>query len=129
MGAKAPIVKRLEEIKMAKNKQIYMNPALAGLETDVKASGGSFSARLGEIVERYGILLRLETLPEFSESETEILSEVICGSTIDSRKIRGLHLDVLDAASGTQEERDALSAKVAEMTVGQRLKLIETLGQ
>ena len=114
---------------MAKTKQVYMNPALAGLEADVKETGASFSARLGEIVERYGILLDLEELPEFSEEETAILSECICGSAIDRRKVRGFHLDVLDAASGTQEERDALSAKVAEMTVGQRLKLIETLGQ
>ena len=114
---------------MAKNKQIYMSPALAGLEADVKETGASFSARLGEIVERYQILLDLEEVPDFSEAETAILSECICGSAIDRRKVRGLHLDVLDAASGTQEERDALSAKVAEMTVGRRLKLIETLGQ
>ena len=114
---------------MAKNKQIYMNPALAVLEADAKETGASFSARLGEIVERYGILLDLEELPEFSEEETAILSECICGSAIDRRKVRGLHLDVLDAASGTQEERDAVSRKVEEMTVGQRLKLIETLGQ
>lgn len=113
----------------SKTKQIYMSSALTELETEVKESGGSFSARLGEIVERYGILLDLEELPEFSEDEMEILSEVICGAGVDRRKVRGLHLDVLDAASGTQEERDALSAKVAEMTVGQRLKLIETLGQ
>ena len=114
---------------MAKTKQVYMNPALAGLEADVKEAGASFSARLGEIVERYGILLDLEELPEVSETETEILSEVICGAAIDRRKIRGLHLDVLDAATGTQKERDALSAKVAEMTVGQRLALIEKMGQ
>lgn len=114
---------------MAKNKQIYMNPALAVLEADVKETGASFSARLGEIVERYGILIDLEELPDFSEAEMEILSEVICGAGVDRRKVRGLHLDVLDAASGTQEERDALSRKVEEMTVGQRLKLIETLGQ
>lgn len=114
---------------MAKTKQVYMNPALVELEADVKEVGASFSARLGEIVERYGILLDLEELPEFSEDETAILSEVICGAAIDRRKIRGLHLDVLDAASSTQEERDALSAMIAEMTVGQRLKLIETLGQ
>lgn len=113
----------------AKTKQIYMNPALAGLEADVKESGGSFSARLGEIVERYGVLLDLEELPDFSEEETAILSECICGSTIDRRKIRGLHLDVLDAAAGTQKERDALSAMIAEMTVGQRLALIEKMGQ
>lgn len=106
-----------------------MNPALAVLEADVKETGASFSARLGEIVERYGILIDLEELPDFSEAETEILSEVICGAAIDRRKVRGLHLDVLDAASGTQEERDDLSRKVEEMTAGQRLKLIETLGK
>ena len=114
---------------MAKTKQIYMNAPLEGLEADVKARGGSFSARLGEIVDRYGILLDLEELPDFSEEETAILSECICGSAIDRRKVRGLHLDVLDAASGTQEERDALSAMIAETTVGQRIKLIEMLGQ
>ena len=114
---------------MAKTKQVYMNPALAVLEADVKETGASFSARLGEIVERYGILIDLEELPDFSETETEILSEVICGAAIDRRKVRGLHLDVLDAASGTQEERDDLSRKVEEMTAGQRLKLIETLGK
>lgn len=114
---------------MAKTKQVYMNPALAVLEADVKETGASFSARLGEIVERYGILIDLEELPDFSEAETEILSEVICGAAIDRRKVRGLHLDVLDAASGTQEERDDLSRKVEEMTAGQRLKLIETLGK
>ena len=114
---------------MKKNKQIYMNPALAGLEADVKETGASFSARLGEIVERYQTLLDLEKLPDFSEAETEILSEVICGASIDRRKIRGLHLDVLDAATGTREERETLSRKVAEMTVGQRIALIEKMGQ
>ena len=114
---------------MAKNKQIYMNPALAGLEADVKETGASFSARLGEIVERYQMILDLEELPEFSEDEMEILNEVIWCNIVDRRKVRGLHLDMLDAATGTQAARDALSAKVAEMTAGQRLKLIESIGQ
>ena len=115
---------------MASNtKQIYMSSALTELETEVKESGGSFSARLGEIVERYGILLDLEELPEFSEEETEILSECVCGATIDRRKVRGLHLDVLDAASGTAEEREELSRKVEKMGAGQRLALIEKMGQ
>lgn len=113
----------------SKTKQVYMNPALAGLEAEMKESGGSFSARLGEIIERYGILLDLEEVPGFSEEETEILSECVCGATIDRRKVRGLHLDVLDAATGTAEEREALSRKVAEMGAGARLALIERLGQ
>lgn len=114
---------------MAKTKQVYMNAPLVGLEAETKESGWSFSARLGEIVERYQILLDLEELPDFSEEETAILSECICGSVIDRRKIRGLHLDVFDAATGTQEERDALSRKVKEMGAGQRLALIEKMGQ
>ena len=114
---------------MAKTKQVYMNPPLVRLEAETKEGGESFSARLGEIVERYGILLDLEALPEFSEDEMEILSEVICGSAIDRRKIRGLHLDVLDASTGTVEEREELNRKVAEMGAGERLALIERLGQ
>lgn len=99
------------------------------LDAEVKAAGGNFSARLDEIVERYQILLTLEEVPDFSDEEVYILSEVVCGSYINCRKVRGLHLDVLDAATGTQEERDALSRKVEEMTAGQRIKLIEMLGQ
>lgn len=114
---------------MAKTKQVYMNTPLVRLEAETKEGGESFSARLGEIVERYQMILGLETLPEFSENELLILGEAICGSVIDRRKIRGLHLDVLDTAIGTKEEREALSAKVAEMTAGQRLKLIESIGQ
>ena len=113
----------------AKTKQVYMNEPLIALESTMKENGGSFSARLGEIVERYQMMLDLEALPEFSEDETMILSEAICGSVIDRRKIRGLHLDVLDTAIGTKEERDALSAKVEAMTAGQRLKLIESIGK
>ena len=112
-----------------KTKQIYMNESLTGLEADVKERGGSFSARLDEIVERYQILLTLEEVPDFSDEEVYILSECVCGSYINCRKVRGLHLDVLDAATGTREERDALSRKVAEMGAGARLALIERLGQ
>lgn len=99
------------------------------LDAEVKAVGGNFSARLDEIVERYGILLSLEEVPDFSDEEVYILSEVVCGSYINCRKVRGLHLDVLDAATGTQEEREELSRKVEKMGAGQRLALIEKMGQ
>ena len=114
---------------MAKTKQIYKNESLTGLEADVKERGGSFSARLGEIVERYQILLDLEEIPDFSEDETMILGEAICGAGVNRRFVRGLHLDVLDVSIGTQEEREELSRKVEKMGAGQRLALIEQLGQ
>lgn len=99
------------------------------LDAEVKAAGGNFSARLDEIVERYGILLSLEEVPDFTEDEIEVLSEMVCGSYINCRKIRGLHLDALDVASGTPEIRQAVSEKIEKMTAGQRLALIERLGQ
>ena len=99
------------------------------LDAVMKEAGGNFSARLDEIVGRYQILIDLETLPEFSEDEMSILGEVICGSVIDRRKVRGLHLDVLDAELGTETDRAELSALIESMSIGQRLKLIETLGQ
>ena len=114
---------------MAKTKQVYMNDPLVGLEAETKESGGSFSARLGEIVERYGILLSLEEVPEFTEDEIEVLSEMVCGSYINCRKVRGLHLDALDVASGTPETRRSVSEKIDKMTAGQRLALIEKMGQ
>ena len=114
---------------MAKTKQVYMNDALTELEADVKEHGGSFSARLDQIVERYQILLDLEEVPDFSDEEMDILNEITWGNKIDRRKVRGLHLDVLDAATGTWEEREELSRKVAEMGAGARLALIEKMGQ
>lgn len=99
------------------------------LDAEVKAAGGNFSARLDQIVERYGILLSLEEVPDFTEDEIEVLSEMVCGSYINCRKIRGLHLDALDVASGTPETRRSVSEKIEKMTAGQRLALIEWLGQ
>ena len=85
---------------------------MRGLEAETKERGESFSARLDEIVERYGILLSLEEIPDFAEDEIEVLSEMICGSYINCRKVRGLHLrSHFDVASGTPEIRSAVSAK------------------
>lgn len=111
------------------NKTISMGGAIEALSDKMKQEGGNFSARLDEIVERYQILLTLEEVPDFSDEEVYILSECICGSYINCRKVRGLHLDVLDAATGTQEEREELSRKVEKMGAGARLALIERLGQ
>lgn len=112
-----------------KNKTIYMNEPLEKLEAATKKQGVPFSSRLGEIVERYEIIMDLETVPEFTSEEMEILSEVICGAVIDRRKIRGLHLDILDATLGSPSEKEKLYEKIEPMTPGQLLKVIEQMGQ
>jgi hypothetical protein plarl_15484 len=112
--------------KMAK-KMISLGASTEALAEKMRQERGNFSGRLDEIVERYNILLDLEALPDFSEEEVAILGEALGGSAIDRRRVRGLHLDVVDAAMGTPQEREALSAKIEALTAGQRLKLIETL--
>ena len=107
---------------MNKKKTIYMNEPLTDL---AKKTPSNFSRRLGEIVERYQTMLKLEPIPGLSETESEIMGEVVAGSVIDARKIRGLHLDPLDAATGTAAEKKALAEKIKPLTAGQRLALIE----
>lgn len=112
---------------------IYMSEPLERLAEETRGNSrrtSGFSRRLGEIVERYQVMLDLdaETLPVLNDIELSIMGEVLSGAVIDRRKIRGLHLDVLDAAVGSDEDRKQLSKKIEGMTAGQRLALIERIG-
>lgn len=111
-------------------KTIYMSDPLIKLAEKTRGDSrrtSGFSRRLGEIVERYQIMLDIDSqkLPALSDSEMEIMGEVVMGAVINARKIRGLHLDSLDATLGTPEERKKLAAKIEQMTAGQRLTLVE----
>lgn len=108
---------------------IYMSEPLMRLAEETKGDSrrtSGFSRRLGEIVERYQIMLDLDTLPELTDTELAIVGEVLCGAVIDRRKIRGLHLDVLDATTGSDDDRKQLSGKIEALTAGQRLALVES---
>ena len=72
-------------------------------------------------------MLDLDTPPELTDTELSIMGEVLAGSVIDRRKIRGLHLDVLDATVGSDDDRKQLSGKIEALTAGQRLTLVESL--
>ena len=112
---------------------IYMSEPLERLADETRGDSrrtSGFSRRLGEIVERYQIMLDLDmdSLPTLTETELAIVGEVLSGAVIDRRKIRGMHLDVLDAATGTPDDRKKLSKKIEGLTAGQRLALVESLG-
>lgn len=109
---------------------IYMSDPLVRLAEKTRGDSrrtSGFSRRLGEIVERYQIMLDLDTLPELTDTELAIMGEVLCGAVIDRRKIRGLHLDVLDATVGSDDDRKQLYKKIEALTAGQRLALVESL--
>lgn len=110
---------------------IYMSEPLERLADETRGDSrrtSGFSRRLGEIVERYQIMLDLDTPPDLTDTELSIMGEVLAGAIIDRRKIRGLHLDVLDAATGSDEDRKQLSKKIEALTAGQRLTLVESMG-
>lgn len=112
---------------------IYMSEPLERLAEETRGDSrrtSGFSRRLGEIVERYQIMIDFdaETLPDLTETELSIMGEVLSGAVIDRRKVRGLHLDVLDAAVGSDDDRKQLSKKIEALTAGQRLALVESLG-
>ena len=119
-----------QEVKVMK-RTIYMSEPLERLADETRGDSrrtSGFSRRLGEIVERYQIMLDLDTPPELTDTELSIMGEVLTGAVIDRRKIRGLHLDVLDAAVGSKDNREKLSKKIEALTAGQRLALVESLG-
>lgn len=119
-----------QEVEVMK-RTIYMSEPLERLAEETRGDSrrtSGFSRRLGEIVERYQIMLELDTPPELTEAELAIMGEVLSGAVIDRRKIRGLHLDVLDAAVGSDDDRKQLSGKIEALTAGQRLALIEKIG-
>ncbi len=119
-----------QEVEVMK-RTIYMSEPLERLADETRGDSrrtSGFSRRLGEIVERYQIMLDLDTPPELTETELAIMGEVLYGAVIDRRKIRGLHLDVLDAATGSDDDRKQLSGKIEALTAGQRLALVESLG-
>lgn len=120
----------VKERKIKMRKTIYMSEPLIKLAEKTRGDSrrtSGFSRRLGEIVEHYQIMLDIDAqkLPELTDTELEIMGEIVMGSVIDARKIRGLHLDPLDAASGTPEERKRLAEKIEPLTAGQRLALVE----
>ena len=111
-------------------KMIYLSDPLYRLAEETKGTSrrtSGFSTRLGEIVQRYDILMRLTPAPELSDGERQIMGDVLCGTYIDASEVNGLYLDVLDSVIGTKEERQTLSDRIKAMTAGERLKLIETV--
>ncbi|ARF67196.1 hypothetical protein B7C51_04290 [Paenibacillus larvae subsp. pulvifaciens] len=112
-------------------KHIWMNPPLERLAEECgKAKGrdGRFSARLGNVVEKFDIIMKLTPTPELSDIEKMILGEVICGSALSPVTVKYMPESIMDAATGTEEERMTLRDKVITWSAAERIAAIESLG-
>ena len=109
-------------------KTIYMNDPLYRLNE--QTPGGSFSRRLGEIVERYDIIMKLTLkTPKFSKEEMHILNDVLTGAKISTGFIHSLGFEIQDSVVETPEIRENLAKKINRMTTAEKVKIIETLGK
>ena len=107
-------------------KTIYMNDPLIRLNE--QTPDGSFSRRLGEIVERYEIIMKLTLkTPEFSKEEMHILNDVLAGAKISTGFIHSLGFEIQDSVVETPEIRENLAKKINRMLPAEKVKMIETL--
>ena len=112
-------------------KTIWMNPPLEKLAEkcgEAKGRDGQFSRRLGDIVERYDVLIRLTSVPELDDEERMILGVVICGSTVTPTAIRYMDDGVLESGASTDENLRQLAEKIKGWSPAERLAVIESLG-
>ena len=114
---------------MTNKKMIYLSDPLYKLAEETKGTSrrtSGFSRRLGEIVERYDIIMKLTPEPpEFTREEMHILGEVLAGAKISAGFIHSLGLDVLDSVLETPEIRENLFEKIDAMTAAEKVKMIE----
>lgn len=113
-------------------KQIWMNPPLERLAvkcqpTDGPARGrdGTFSRRLGDIVERFEAIMANTTVPIMSDEEKMILGAAVSGSVLSPVTIRYLHEGIADLGiSGAT----GLAFRAQGWTAAERIAAIESLG-
>lgn len=115
-----------------KRPSIYLNPPLEKVKAALK-DGQSLSQRLGQIAERYA--LACSQIPALSDSDRNILSNVLSGSMIEPLLIKHLDSEIEDAAGANvvldsvdQSALNDLAARVREMSYAERIALIESLG-
>jgi hypothetical protein len=111
-------------------KQIWMNPPLERLAEQATGKGrdGTFSRRLGDIVERYDALMKLTPVPELTDEEKMIIGAVVCGSVISPLTIKYMDESVIESGAGSSEFLQQLSGKVKTWSVAERIAVIESLG-
>ena len=115
----------------ARNKKrpsIYMSRPLQAVAKQLR-EGQTLSARLATIAERYALVCR--EAPTLTERERDVLGNTLSGSFIEPLLICHLDAEIEDSDAGDESElrelRD-LAARVRDMTLAERVALVESLG-
>lgn len=120
------IKEEMREKRMATKKtSIYLNPILSEAKDLAAERGLSLSRLLGDVFERYQGMIRMVRLPNFTQTEKEILSEVILGSYVSPDMLRAMPDSIFDAATGSVAEKEALKAKLLALQPIERMAVVD----
>ena len=108
-------------------KTIWLNPPLERLAAQ-NSQEGNFSRRLGDIVERYDVIMALAApvVPELTPGEHIILKDLLTKSKhITAPFIQSMPEYIDSIVTGTVADRDALKAKIEDLSPTVRIAFIE----
>lgn len=108
-----------------KRPSIYMNPPLERV-TAARRDGQSLSSRLADIAERYEFLRG--PAPDLTEGERHILANTLSGSRVDPLLIKYLDREIEDSDAGDPAECRSLAERVSQMTMAERVAMIDDQG-
>ena len=101
------------------------SPALRQELQDKRERFG-ITGRLNEIWDRYALICSKP--PVLTERELNMLGNTLSGSFIEPLLIKHLDAELEDSDAGDPAELHDLAARVRDMSMGERVVLIESLG-
>ena len=113
-------------------KTIWMNPPLEKLAEECSQDknntgrNGKFSRRIGDIVERYDVIIKLTPPPNLTVEERMILGIVICGKPVSPIMLRHMGESILDSNAAPEEELKALAKRANSWSAAEKILVIES---
>ena len=104
-------------------KDLWMNPPLER----VLKSATNFSRRLGDIVDRYELILKSAEAPIITKKERMILIDAFGSTIINETAIKNMDENILQSQVGTQEERKELAEKITRLNIVEKILIIEKI--
>lgn len=110
---------------LARNPSFTPSPKL---RADLEARRGTegVTGRLNQIFDRYELLTA--KAPALTEQETLLLGNTLMGAYLEPLLIKYLDDELMDSDAGDPEECKALALRIRDMTLAERVALIERLG-
>lgn len=111
--------------ELARNPSFTPSPALRA-ELNAKRDTIGVTGRLNQIWDRYALLCA--QAPKLTDEECYLLGNTLSGSYIEPLLIKHLDDEIEDSDAGDASALRDLAARVREMSLAERVALIESLG-